>query len=280
MKLGVHASIRGGVQNAPERARDFGAECLQIFTKNQRRWEPSGPITDEEAEAFREQIDEHGYELADTFAHGSYLINVASDDDEQFDKSVDALVTELERASKLDLLGVCFHPGSHKGAGEEFALDRVVDGIEAALERSPDDTLLLVEGMPGAGTQVGDDLEHLAHWMDALPADRVGLTLDTCHLFVAGYDLRPEAYEATMQDLASTIDLDRVESWHLNDARHPYESAKDGHAAIGDGELGLAAFEALLSDERWAGLPASLETSPDTYETDLKRLRDVRSVDA
>jgi deoxyribonuclease-4 len=280
MKLGVHASISGGVENAPERADGFGAECLQIFTKNQRRWDPSGPITDEDAQAFADQLEEHGYELSDTFAHASYLINIASDDDEQFDKSVDAIVTELERASKLGLLGVCFHPGSHKGAGEDFALDRVQQGIGEALDRAPDDVLLLVENMPGAGTQVGYDPDHLAHWLDAFPADRVGLTLDTCHLFVAGHDLRGDAYEATTDELASRVDLDRVETWHLNDARHPYESNKDGHAAIGEGELGLAAFEALLADERWSGLPASLETSPETYEADLKRLREVRRVDA
>jgi len=279
MKLGVHASISGGVENAPGRAADYGAECLQVFTKNQRRWEPSSPITDEDVEAFEAALDEHGYEASDTFAHASYLINIASEDDEQFEKSVDAIVTELERASKLGLLGVCFHPGSHKGAGEEFGVGRVEQGIGEALDRAPDDTLLMVEGMPGAGTQMGADPEHLGAWTDAFPADRVALTLDTCHMFVAGLDLRPDAYADTMDRLEACFDLDRVASWHLNDARNPFESNKDGHAPVGEGELGLAGFEELLTDERWSGVPASLETTPDVYETDLKRLREIRTVD-
>ncbi len=278
MKLGVHASIAGGVENAPERAREFGAESLQIFTKNQRRWEPSSPISQEDAEAFQAGLAEHGYEASDAFAHGSYLVNIASDDDEQFEKSVDALVTELERASKLGLLGVCFHPGSHKGAGVEFALERVEQGIGRVFDRSPADTLLMIEGMPGAGTQVGHDPDHLGYWMDAFPEDRLGLTLDTCHLFAAGWDLRPASYEETMDRLSSAFDLSRVVSWHLNDARYPFASNRDGHAAIGEGELGLEGFEPLLCDERWEGIPSSLETQPETYEMDLQRLRKVRNL--
>jgi deoxyribonuclease-4 len=279
MKLGVHASKAGGLQNAPPRAADFGAECFQVFTKSQRRWSAS-PIEADEVDAYHEALDEQGYAEDEVFVHGAYLINLASEDDEQVDKSVDALVDELERASTIDALGVCFHPGSHKGAGEEYGVERVTEAIGRVLDRAPDDVLLLIENMPGAGTQVGADPEHLGTWMDAFPADRVGLTLDTCHLFVAGYDLRPDAYEDTVATLEAHVDLDRVASWHLNDARNPFESNKDGHAPVGEGHLGVEGFEPLLDDERWAGVPASLETTPDTYEADLKRLREVRTVDA
>lgn len=278
MKLGVHASKAGGLQNAPPRADDFGAECLQVFTKSQRRWSAS-PIEADEVTAYKQALDEHGYDEDDVFVHGAYLINLASEDDDQVDQSVDALVDELERASKIDALGVCFHPGSHKGAGEDYGVERVTEAIGRVLDRAPEDVLLLVEGMPGAGTQMGADPAHLGAWMDAFPEDRVGLTLDTCHLFAAGYDLRPDAYEDTMETLASHFDLDRVATWHLNDARNPLGSNKDGHAPVDEGELGLEGFEPLLADERWAGVPASLETTPDTYETDLKRLREVQTVE-
>lgn len=280
MKLGVHASKAGGVSNAPRRAReDYDAECLQIFTKSQRRWSAS-PIEDGEVEAYHAELEAHGYAPEDVFVHGAYLINLASPDDEQVDKSVDALVDEVERASKIDALGVCFHPGSHKGEGEAFGVERVTEGIGRVLDRAPDDVLLMIEGMPGAGNQVGHDPEHLGTWLDAFPADRLALTLDTCHLFAAGFDLRPDGYEETMETLEASFDLDRVVTWHLNDARYGFDERKDGHAAIGEGELGIEGFEPLVNDARWQGIPASLETSPDTYVADLKRLRDVRRIEA
>lgn len=278
MKLGVHASIAGGLHNAPEEAREtYDAEAFQIFTKNQRRW-AAPELTEEDVEAFQEAVEAFGYARDEVFAHGSYLINIASPDDDQFDKSVDALVVELERASRLGLLGVCFHPGSHKGEGESFGIERVTQGIGQVLDRAPPDTLLMIEGMPGAGNQVGHDPDHIGAWTDAFPADRLAVTLDTCHLFAAGLDLRPQAYEATMDRLDGAFGLDRVASWHLNDARYGFGDHKDGHAAIDEGNLGLEGFEPLLADDRWEGIPASLETSPDTYETDLKRLLDIRTI--
>ncbi len=278
MKLGVHASKAGGMQNAPRRAREeYDAECFQVFTKSQRRWSGS-PLGGGEVKAYQEALDEHGYEASDVFVHGAYLINMASPEDEQVDKSVDALVDELERASKIDALGVCFHPGSHKGQGEAFGVERTTEGIQRVLDRAPSDVLLMVENMPGAGNQVGHKLEHLEAWMDAFPADRVALTLDTCHLFVSGFDLRGDAYEDTMEKLEAHVDTDRVAAWHLNDARYAFGSNKDGHAPIGEGNLGTEGFEPLLADERWQGLPSSLETTPETYNADLKRLRDARSL--
>lgn len=279
MKLGVHASRAGGLENAPERAREaYDAESFQLFTKSQRRWNAK-PIQDAEVTAYRKALDEHGYDAKDAFVHGAYLINLASPDDEQVDKSVDALVDELERASKIDALGVCFHPGSHKGSGEDDGIQAVTEGIQRVLDQAPSDVLLLIENTPGAGNQVGQAFEHLATWLDAFPRDRVALTLDTCHLFVAGYDLRSPAYEDTMERLEAHIDPDRVATWHLNDARYPFGSNKDGHAPIGEGHLGIEGFQPLLRDARWRGLPSSLETSPDVYKTDLKRLREVRTVE-
>lgn len=280
MKLGVHASRAGGLDNAPQRAREeYDAECFQLFTKSQRRWNAK-PIQSSEVEAYHEAMDEHGYDANEAFVHGAYLINLASPDDEQVDKSVDALVDELERASKIDALGVCFHPGSHKGSGIEEGLERVEEGIDRVLERAPDDVLLMIENTPGAGTQLGHSFEHLSAWLEAFSTDRLALTLDTCHLFVAGHDLRPGAYEDTMEALEAHLDADRVAAWHLNDARYVFESNKDGHAPIGDGHIGLEGFEPLLSDDRWEGLPSSLETSPDVYKMDLERLSKVRTVDA
>ncbi len=280
MKLGVHASRAGGLKNAPQRAREnYDAETFQLFTKSQRRWKAK-PIQDNEVNAYHEAMEEHGYDENDAFVHGAYLINIASPDDEQVDKSIEALIDELERASKINALGVCFHPGSHKKSGEEDGIHRVTEGIQRVLDQAPDDVLLMIENTPGAGTQVGYTFKHLATWLDAFPPDRVALTLDTCHLFVAGHDLRPPAYEETMERLETHLDPARVKAWHLNDARYPFESNKDGHAPIGEGHLGLDAFEPLLNDDRWQGLPSSLETSPDVYETDLKRLREIRTLDA
>lgn len=276
MKLGVHASKAGGLQNAPQRARDeYDAECLQVFTRNQRRWS-SSPLDDEEVERYKKALDAHAYRPEDVFVHGSYLVNLASPDDEQIEKSVDAMVDELERADTIDALGVCFHPGSHKGEGEAFGVAQVTEAIGTILDRAPSDPLLMIEGMPGAGNQVGHKAEHLATWLDAFPADRVALTLDTCHLFAAGYDLRGATYKETMEELGSHFDLDRVAAWHLNDARNPFDSRKDGHAPIGDGEIGLEGFKPLLNDARWHGLVSSLETTPETYRTDLDRLQRLR----
>ncbi len=279
MLLGVHASIAGGLHNAPEEARTaYDAEAVQIFTKNQRQWS-APPLTEEDVTSFHEAVEAHGYHLDTVFAHGSYLINLANPDDEKQAKSIDALVDELERASQLGILGVCFHPGSHLGKGEEFGIERINEAIGEVLDRAPADTLLMLENTAGTGNNLGYDPEHLATWLDAHPTDRLAVTLDTCHTFAAGHELRPGGYEETMEAFEAVMDLSRVRAWHLNDSVHPLGSKKDRHAEIGEGELGLEAFERLVNDERFHGTPASLETSPDTYASDLDKLRKVRSAE-
>ncbi|MDX1611521.1 MAG: deoxyribonuclease IV [Candidatus Thermoplasmatota archaeon] len=280
MKLGVHASIAGGLHNAPEEAREeYDAQCLQIFTKNQRQW-AAPELTEEDVASFQEALSSHGYTGADVFAHASYLINLANPKEEKRAQSVDALVVELERASRLGILGVCFHPGSHLVKGETFGLERITESLGMVLDRAPSDTLLMIEGTAGTGNNLGFEHEHLGIWMDAFPADRLGITLDTCHLFAAGHDLRPGAYEKTMEAMDQAFGLDRVHAWHLNDSEHPLGSKKDRHAAIGQGEIGVGAFACLVNDARWADTISSLETSPDSYARDLEVLQGLREENA
>ena len=270
--IGAHMSIAGGYYKAAEAAGALGMTTVQIFTKNNAQWRAK-PISDEEASQFTDAVKTAGLERP--CAHASYLINLASPNDELWTKSVDAFAVELERAEQLGLAGVVLHPGTATGIDEPTGLKNVVRALNAALEKSTSTQVeVWLESTAGQGANLGYRFEHLAELLDgvAVPA-RYGICLDTCHLFAAGYPLiEPQEYAATFAEFDRIVGLARLRAIHLNDSKKPCGSRVDRHEHIGEGCLGDKPFRHLLNDERLAACPMYLETP--------KGERDGRNLDA
>jgi deoxyribonuclease-4 len=259
-ELGAHMSVAGGLPLALERGRALGCGAVQIFLKNQRQW-ASRPMPDEEVRAFRAVRRATG--LPWVFAHGSYLINLASPDPAAWARAVDAFTDELERAEALGLLAVVIHPGSHLGTGASTGVARVGAAVGEALRRTRGARVrVALENTAGAGGVLGRTFVELGAMLDRVGrARRVGVCVDTCHLFAAGYDVRtPAGYAAAVDECARHVGLERVLAFHLNDARTPLGSGLDRHEHIGRGGLGLLPFRLLLADGRFAAVPKVLET--------------------
>ncbi len=258
MLLGAHEGIAGGVSKAFARAEADGADCLQIFTRNARGW-AAKPLEDGEVEAFRTEARRTGKPVA---AHSSYLINCASSDRAIRKKSWEALADELGRCERLGIGALIFHPGSHEDESEGIGL--VGEAMTRALEQVPGKARLLVETTAGQGTSLGWRFEQLAAIREAVPAKlrrRVGVCVDTCHVFSAGYDLATEdGYEKTVEALDRAVGLSNVRAFHLNDSKRPLGCRVDRHEHIGEGTLGLRAFRLLVNDARFAELPGFVET--------------------
>jgi deoxyribonuclease-4 len=268
LRLGAHESIAGGLHRAFERGASTGCESLQIWVKNSRQW--SGPpLTDETIRQFQAARRRTG--ITPVVAHAAYLINVASPDAALYRRSIRALMAEVERCEALDLPYLVLHPGSHTGAGVQTGLERVAAALGEIHAATPGyRTRILLETTAGQGTALGADFESLAYLLaEARHGERLGICLDTCHVFAAGYELRtPAGYAETMAAFDHVIGLDRLKAIHLNDSKHPLGSHKDRHEHIGKGHLGTESFRHLLNDERLAGLPGILETpkSKDLHE--------------
>lgn len=258
--FGSHLSIAGGYYKAAVKAAELGFDTVQIFTKNNNRWEGK-ELTDEDCRRFREAVAEGGLVLP--CSHDSYLINLASPKQELWKKSVDALTIELERAEALGLEGVVMHPGSFVDDTEQGGLKRIVRGIDEIHRRiSGIHCKLWLETTAGQGTNLGHRFEHLAQILeDVKEADRLGVCVDTCHIFAAGYPLvSKEDYNATFEEFDELIGLEKICSFHLNDSKKPLGSRVDRHEHIGEGELGLEPFRHLVNDPRFDQLPMYLET--------------------
>jgi deoxyribonuclease IV len=258
--FGAHFSVAGGVFKAAETCREFGAETFQLFTKNASQW-AAKPLTEEDIRLFRAGVK--AAKARFVTAHDSYLINLAATDDGLFQKSVEAFVIEIERAEALGLTYLVTHPGAHVGAGDEYGLKRVVEGIDLAHARCPGVKVqVLIETTAGQGTTLGWKFAHLARILEGVrEPERMGICLDTCHVFAAGYDIRtPETYAATMQEFDDVVGLKQIRLFHINDSAKPFESRVDRHAGLGLGHIGAEAFRRLVSDKRFAKLPMILET--------------------
>jgi deoxyribonuclease-4 len=258
MLLGAHEGIAGGVSKAFARAEADGADCLQIFTRNARGW-AAKPLEDGEIAAFRGEAKRTGKPVA---AHSSYLINCASTDLEIRRKSWEALADELGRCERLGIPALIFHPGSHEKEAEGLRL--VGEAMTRALEEVPGKAHLLVETTAGQGASLGWRFEQVAALREAVPAKarrRVGVCVDTCHVFSAGYDLATEAgYARTMEELDAVVGLRHVRAFHLNDSKGPRGCRVDRHQHIGEGTLGLRPFGLLVNDPRFAEVPGFVET--------------------
>lgn len=266
LRLGAHVSTAGGVASAFGRAADLGCDALQIFVKNANAWR-ARPLAEAEIAAFREA---HGATPGPSapaplplVAHAGYLINLCSPKPDVHARSREALVDELRRCEALGVPGLVLHPGAHLGEGEEAGLDGVARALDAVhAEVGNIGARVLLENTAGQGTVLGSRLTQLAAIVARVDApERVGVCLDTCHAFAAGYDLAAEdGYQAFVDEVAATVTLERVAAVHLNDSRFGCGARKDRHANIGAGELGLAAFERWLDDARWGERPMVLET--------------------
>ncbi|MEJ2290298.1 MAG: deoxyribonuclease IV [Deinococcales bacterium] len=258
-RLGAHVSVAGGTHKAFERGRDIGCDALQIFVKNANRW--SGrPLAEDEIEAFRKAHAESGLPVV---AHASYLINLASPDPEVREKSLTALADELERCDRLGVPGLVLHPGAHMREGVEAGVERVARSLDQVFAARPDfEARVLLENTAGQGSTLGADFDELGQILGRVDdPGHLGVCFDSCHAFVAGYDLRDEdGYQATLAALDGAVDLARLAAIHLNDAKHPLGSHKDRHANILDGEIGADFFARVIHDPRFAELPMVLET--------------------
>jgi len=258
MLLGAHEGIAGGVSTAFSRAEADGADCLQIFTRNARGW-AAKPLDDDEVSRFK---GEARRTKLPTAAHSSYLINCCAQDAEIRTKSWEGLADELGRCETLGIPALIFHPGSHED--EAAGIRLVAEAMERALDSVPGKSRLLVETTAGQGSSLGWRFEQVAAIRDAVPAARrrrVGVCVDTCHVFAAGYDLTTEAgYARTITELDAVVGLEHVRAFHLNDSKKPLGCRVDRHEHIGEGAMGLEPFRFLVNDARFAELPGFVET--------------------
>lgn len=278
-ELGAHMSIAGGLHCALERGREIGCGAVQIFLKNQRQW-AARPLSPEEADAFALARTLTG--IRHVFAHSSYLINLAAPADAAWARAVDGFTDELERAEALGLACVVIHPGSHLGAGPEAGLARVTAALDEVTRRTPGYRVkIALENTAGAGNAVGRTFAELGALLArAARPERLGVCLDTCHLFAAGYDIRDRAgYRQAMEECCEAVGLERVLAFHLNDAKARLGSGLDRHENIGRGRLGLTPFRLLLRDRRLARVPKVLETPKEPAPaTDIRNLAVLRAL--
>jgi deoxyribonuclease IV len=279
MLFGAHVSSSGGIHTAIDRAESFGCDAVQVFTQSPRTWRPTNHKP-ESFERFKERRAETG--IGAVICHALYLVNLASLKDDLYEKSVASLENTIEVACAIDADGVVFHIGSHLGAGFEAGVERVVEAMRGLLDLCTDTTWFLMENSAGAGGTIGRSLDELATIFEALDAHpRLGICLDSCHLFVSGVDVTSrDELDALVDDLDERIGLERLRALHVNDSAAPLASNRDRHANIGDGLLGeeLGVF---LSHPRLQDLPALLEVpGKDNKGPDADEVRKLKELHA
>lgn len=276
--LGAHMSIAGGIHRAFEHGARVGCRTLQIFLKSSNQWKAK-TLTEQDRELFREAQRKSG--IAPVLAHGSYLINLASPDRALRAKSLAAFIVELERANYLGVPAVVLHPGAHRDSGEAVGIAAVAAALDSALDRIPPPVSILLENTAGQGSSIGHTFEQLAGILEGMhDIGRIGVCLDTCHLFAAGYDITTAAgYRRTLRAFDRLIGIERIHAFHLNDSRKPLGSRVDRHTHIGKGCIGLEAFRCLVNDRRFAAVPKIIETPKgDDLQLDRVNLGVLRSL--
>lgn len=279
LALGSHISTSGGLDKGITRAAALGISAIQVFTKSERQWQAK-PLDAETVAKFREMAPAAGIEHM--VAHDSYLINVASPEPDKWERSREALMIELDRCDELGIPGLVSHPGAHMGSGSEQGIVKVAEAINRIHAELPDGkAAILIETTAGQGTSMGARFEEIGEIL-RLTDDktRVGVCLDTCHIFAAGYDIRtPETYAETMSRFDQIIGLPFLRCLHLNDSLKQFDSHRDRHAHIGQGMIGKEGFVGFMNDARLAGLPGILETPKDDEgEQDRMNLATLRSL--
>lgn len=260
-KVGAHVSISGGVQNAPKNAHEIGATAFAMFLKNQRQWNAKD-YDEQNIEQFKNAMLKYGFCADDVLTHDSYLINLGSPEIGAREKSLNAFIDEARRVEQLGLKLLNFHPGSHLNAIEEDeCLKLIAEGMNKTLSKTSN-TVLVIENTAGQGSNMGFKFEHLAHLIEMCEdKNRVGVCIDTCHTFAAGYDLRTkDAFDKTFDDFDKIVGFSYLKGMHINDSKTPFGTKKDRHESLGNGSIGISAFEFIMSDKRFENIPLILET--------------------
>jgi deoxyribonuclease IV len=273
--IGAHVSAAGGVQNAPLNAQKIGANAFALFTKNQKQWQAKALI-DADITKFKENLEIAGIQPDYVLPHDSYLINLGHPDATKLQKSRDAFIIEMERCQELGLKMLNFHPGSHLGLiSESQCLSLIAESINLALEKTSQVTAV-IEVTAGQGSNVGHRFQHIAEIIDKVDdKSRVGVCIDTAHIFAAGYDLRNEkAFQNTIQQFDDSIGLKWLRAMHLNDSKKELGSRVDRHASLGEGSIGLYVFKMIMQDSRFDNMPLILETpNDDLWAEEIRLLR-------
>ena len=278
MKLGAHVSASGGVSKSIDRALDIGAEAIQIFASSPRAWKFNHPKP-EEVERFRKKSEESG--IGPCYIHGSYLVNIGGSED-QLQKSIDCLVSNMSAAGEIGAEGVIFHGGSHKGKGFDAVLNQAANCLTQVLEKSPDNVWLCLENSAGMGSHIGSSFREIGRILRVVDHPNLKVCLDTEHCFAAGYNLAvPEELDKVIAEFDSEIGLDKLVAVHANDAKVELGSGVDRHENIGEGYIGISGFESILGNTAFKNVPFFLEVpgfdgnGPD--KENLDRLKTIRS---
>ena len=259
--VGAHVSASGGVYNAVDNALEIGAKAFALFVKNQRQWNAK-PFDEKTIAKFKEKLEASGIAPKHVLPHDSYLINLGHPEDEKWEKSKNAFLDEVHRCEQLGLVKLNFHPGSHlKKITEEECLERIAEAMNWTLENS-ESVSLVIENTAGQGSNLGYKFEHLAYLIDKVKdKNRVGVCIDTCHMFTAGYDIRTkDVYEKTWKEFDDIVGFEYLQGMHINDSKPPLGSRVDRHHSLGKGEIGLDAFRFIMNDPRMDDIPLILET--------------------
>jgi deoxyribonuclease IV len=279
MIFGAHESIAGGVYKAIERGKEATCDTIQIFNKNNNSWK-AAELKPDDVEKYFKLIDELGVTVATS--HTSYLINIASPDKILYEKSINSLAEEMDRCNTLRVPNLVLHPGSHVGTGEEGGIKRIGKAINKLFKKlKNNECTLLLETTAGQGSHLGYTFEQLAEMIDLVDdQDHIGVCMDTCHIFSAGYPLTdPKDYKKTMKSFNDTIGLDKLKIIHMNDSKKPFGEKKDRHEHIGKGEIGIEAFRNFVNDKRLTKVPMILETPKgDDLKDDIKNLKILRGL--
>jgi len=271
--VGAHVSAAGGVAEAPVRAHAIGATAFALFTKNQRQWQ-ARPLDPQQIKLFRARCATYGYGTRQILPHDSYLINLGHPDEAKWQKSLDAFIDELHRCEQLGIGMLNFHPGSHlREISESECLSRIARAINLA-HAATDSVITVLENTAGQGSNVGYRFEQLAEIMAQVDdKERVGVCIDTCHAYAAGYDLKND-YDGVMDALVATVGIDRVLAFHVNDSKGALGSRLDRHHSLGEGEMGWEPFRRLMQDPRWDERPFILETiDPQRWPEEIAQLK-------
>ena len=275
MRIGAHVSTSNSADLAIDRAVDIGAEAVQVFVSPPQGW-AFKPVDEKIATDFKLKAREHN--IGPNVFHAIYLVSLGADDEALVSRSKGSLRRYMQAASDLGALGVIFHLGSHKGKGFEGVRDQVANGIHEVLAECPDDVFLMLENSAGMGNHIGSKFSELGAMVHDLNDPRVHVCLDTQHSFAAGYDLRtPETVAAVMEEFDREIGLEHLKAVHCNDSKPPFAGAVDRHENIGDGQMGLAAFEAILAHSAFRDVPFYLEVpgyenkGPDAQNVDTMK---------
>lgn len=279
LPVGAHMSIAGGIDRAVDRAAEVGCRALQIFNKSSSQWR-ARPLPPAEVQRFRSKLRQHNIEFV--LAHNSYLINLASPDPALWQRSIAAMVEEMERCETLGVPGLVAHPGAHVGSGMNTGIRRIASAVDRILRRTRGlKVRILLETTAGQGTTVGSRFVEIGDILRAVrEPERLGVCFDTCHVFAAGYDLGSRAgWDATWDEFRSEIGMEQLAAFHVNDSRGERGSRLDRHQALGDGAMGLTPFLFLVNDVRLQGRPLLLETpKSDDGSEDRRNLATLRDL--